>query len=199
MKPKIIVVSAILIALGAAGWKIKTNNAISEQKQAKVKVDEKSRASIASQVAELGEEAKQFSATPDQQDLVSDNLPSIPWRQVYQDLNKAEATGILRIAQNMVTHALKDPDSAKFKDAKIMAIVDSRGHRYFICGLVNAKNSYGGYTGFKQYIFEVDSKQPTSMKGGIGGEGSIASVRFDDRWWKYDADDACISDGTPVE
>ena len=39
---------------------------------------------------------------------------------------------------------LKDPDSAKFKDVKATG-PDS------YCGWVNAKNSFGGYTGFQLF------------------------------------------------
>lgn len=39
---------------------------------------------------------------------------------------------------------LKDPDSAKFSSVK--AVVDD-DQALYVCGLVNAKNSYGGYTG----------------------------------------------------
>lgn len=199
MKLKIVFLSAILIIAGVVGWKIQTNNNISEKNQSKAKSDEAFQASIASKVVTLAEEARRFSATPDQQNLTSNNLPPLPWEPVYQDLNKDRALSILSSVQNLVTQALKDPDSVKFKDAKVLAVADPRGHRYFICGLVNAKNSYGGYTGFKQYIFEVELKQPILIEGGIAGEGSIASVRFDNRWWKYDADDACILDGTPID
>ncbi len=39
---------------------------------------------------------------------------------------------------------LKDPDSAKFRDEKLS--------RDALCGEVNAKNSMGGYTGYKRFI-----------------------------------------------
>jgi|GEM_PF-1746066 len=39
-----------------------------------------------------------------------------------------------------VQNILKDPDSAEFKE------------QIYNCGLVNAKNSFGAYTGFKKYI-----------------------------------------------
>ena len=45
-----------------------------------------------------------------------------------------------------VISRLKDPESARF--AEIWALQGSNGNRS-ICGLVNAKNSYGGYTGMK--------------------------------------------------
>jgi hypothetical protein len=44
-------------------------------------------------------------------------------------------------AIDLIKTQLKDPESAKFKGIKPM------GEKGF-CGWVNAKNSYGGYTGF---------------------------------------------------
>ena len=43
---------------------------------------------------------------------------------------------------------LKDPDSARF--GEIAAA--ERESRITVCGFVNAKNSYGGYTGMKPFI-----------------------------------------------
>ena len=48
-----------------------------------------------------------------------------------------------------VRKALKDPGSAQFGD--LSAAIDDKG-LITICGYVNAKNSYGGFTGHKRYI-----------------------------------------------
>jgi hypothetical protein len=55
-----------------------------------------------------------------------------------------------RIVIKTVKAQLKDPASARFKGVK----QTSPGHW---CGWVNAKNSYGGYTGF-QVFFWHDGK-----------------------------------------
>ena len=55
-----------------------------------------------------------------------------------------------KAAIELVKAQLKDPDSAKFKGIKPM------GDKGGICGRVNAKNEYGGYTGFA--VFFVNSK-----------------------------------------
>lgn len=49
-----------------------------------------------------------------------------------------------------VRAALKDPDSAVFKDVRHV------GGGRALCGQVNAKNSYGGYSGFR--LFVADSE-----------------------------------------
>jgi len=47
-----------------------------------------------------------------------------------------------------VKNTLKDPESAQFKDVKVA--INIKGDKT-VCGQVNAKNSYGGYTGFKSF------------------------------------------------
>ena len=57
----------------------------------------------------------------------------------------------------IVRSSLKDPESAKFRDIKIaIKPYDVTGTKtaYAICGEVNAKNSYGGYTGFEGFVVE---------------------------------------------
>ena len=51
--------------------------------------------------------------------------------------------------QALVRTALKDPESATFKE---LNYVDGRA----LCGQVNAKNSYGGYTGFRRFVADYE-------------------------------------------
>lgn len=55
----------------------------------------------------------------------------------------------IAISHERVKDILKDPDSAKFRNEFI-------ARDGAVCGFVNAKNSYGGYGGFKRYIVEPD-------------------------------------------
>lgn len=48
-------------------------------------------------------------------------------------------------AEGYVRAKLKDPDSAQFQNQFISS-------KDAACGEVNAKNSFGGYTGFKRYV-----------------------------------------------
>lgn len=50
----------------------------------------------------------------------------------------------------LVRAQLKDPDSAKFKGVK----ESSPG---YVCGFVNAKNSYGGYIGYRVFYWHNGS------------------------------------------
>lgn len=51
--------------------------------------------------------------------------------------------------KDMVLQRLKDPKSAEFKDVYFLQGTDGVP---MTCGLVNAKNSFGGYTGFKHFV-----------------------------------------------
>ncbi|MEB3782420.1 hypothetical protein LLW09_07610 [Pseudomonas paracarnis] len=55
-------------------------------------------------------------------------------------------------AKDKASYDLLDPQSAQFRN--IYAVSSGNGHDY-VCGQINAKNSYGAYTGFK--AFYVDS------------------------------------------
>jgi len=48
-----------------------------------------------------------------------------------------------------VGEELKDGDSAKYKDVRIVVSEDGTKNA---CGYVNSKNSYGGYTGFSKFV-----------------------------------------------
>ena len=50
-----------------------------------------------------------------------------------------------------VREVLKDPDSAKFSGLIGVRSIAAPPDKYSICGKVNAKNSYGGYTGFTRF------------------------------------------------
>lgn len=59
----------------------------------------------------------------------------------------------LEKAKEAIASKLKDPGSAQFRNVKLKIYID----KPVVCGEVNAKNSYGGYVGFKRFIAGVDS------------------------------------------
>lgn len=59
--------------------------------------------------------------------------------------------------KNKLTKTLKDPSSALFQDT--IYIADSNS----LCGQINAKNSFGGYVGFKWFGVSMDS-DPVILK-----------------------------------
>lgn len=70
-----------------------------------------------------------------------------------RELTKAETA----IVQEGLRRSLKDPESARF--GQMMAGVDAKGGTT-VCLLVNAKNSYGGYTGDKPFIGTIAGQPP---------------------------------------
>lgn len=65
---------------------------------------------------------------------------------IFFEENGQEKT--IASAQDAAKKTLKDPDSAKFKNIRMM---DYDGGK-ILCGEINAKNSYGGYVGYKRFV-----------------------------------------------
>ena len=59
-------------------------------------------------------------------------------------------------AEQMIYRLLKDPDSAKFSSWQAFTASDGG---LTICVMVNAKNSYGGYTGAQHYALVTEKGQ----------------------------------------
>ena len=62
-------------------------------------------------------------------------------------------------AKRAVKNELKDPDSAQFKDVRANYTEE---FNVVACGQVNAKNEFGGYTGFRRF---VSSGQSVILEG----------------------------------
>lgn len=61
---------------------------------------------------------------------------------------------------------LKDPYSARYSDVKVDGL--------FVCGRVNAKNSFGAYEGSKRFF--VSEKTRLTWLEGMGQEASAAAL-----------------------
>ena len=72
-------------------------------------------------------------STPPQTDVRAANTP------VVQNMS------YMLVEQDKIKSRLKDPDSAEFRNVFVSS-------KYAVCGEVNAKNSFGGYTGFVRFI-----------------------------------------------
>lgn len=93
--------------------------------------------------------------------------PSDRLRQASLDVvhGFAESTGsylksktegeAIESAQESVRRSLKDPTSAQFRNVRLISWSSGK----VICGEVNAKNSYGGYVGFKRFVASPNSSQ----------------------------------------
>lgn len=86
-------------------------------------------------------------------------VPKPPRQNAPLFYPKATARACVR---NYMERVLKDPDSAKYTDWTVNSIAktDTSVSRagtgdYRVRVLVNAKNSFGGYTGSRRYVFNV--------------------------------------------
>jgi hypothetical protein len=73
-------------------------------------------------------------------------------------------------AKTLVADTLKDPESAKFKHLKAAEAVGMDGSvRVMVCGFVNGKNSYGGYTGYSAFTVVLTGFVGNEQRVAIGG------------------------------
>ncbi len=68
---------------------------------------------------------------------------------------------IEKSARDQVQYALKDPSSAQFRNIRGYSF-SGPGGGYVVCGEVNGKNSFGGYTGFQPFRTNVGNAQSSS-------------------------------------
>lgn len=74
--------------------------------------------------------------------------------------------------------ALREPGSAKYQDVQAYPLGDG----YVFCGKVNAKNGFGGFTGFERFVVAGSV---------VATESQVAD--FPTLWAK-----ACVGSGQPV-
>lgn len=91
--------------------------------------------------------------------------------------NNDESTFIDK-GKKAVVDLLKDPDSARFKDVFYKEPKEPGGFPV-ICGSVNARNSYGGYSGYSRFISDGTSKRTIFDTG---------KEEFEDEWIYYCSD-----------
>lgn len=85
------------------------------------------------------------------------------------------------LVQGTIKDALKDPDSAKFSDFSPLrkeVMVENRNfvYGYSTCVFVNAKNSYGGYTGKQLYWAFIRNGQVLRFKNTNDEYGDLIFV-----------------------
>jgi hypothetical protein len=73
----------------------------------------------------------------------------------YLLITLASCAGEESAAKKALAQSLKDPDSAKFGDVRLIG-------KNGACIPVNAKNSFGGYSGWKAFMFVLQMCWPTT-------------------------------------
>jgi len=67
--------------------------------------------------------------------------------------NGGTEEGAIAKAQEAASYSLKDPDSAKFRNVRIVGYFNWK----LICGEINAKNSYGAYVGYSRFVAGISA------------------------------------------
>lgn len=69
----------------------------------------------------------------------------------------AHAQSVPKAVKVYVAKAAKDPQSVRF--GEFTQVVNGEANMQHVCGFVNAKNSYGGYSGERMFEFTLASGQ----------------------------------------
>lgn len=88
---------------------------------------------------------------------------------------------MIEMAQKEIAYQLIDPSSASFRNVRVSP------NQVAVCGEINAKNSYGGYVGYRPFIF-------TREKKGIYGDGTYF---VEARWKERCVDGTLVDDDSP--
>lgn len=73
---------------------------------------------------------------------------------------------ISQAAEEAIKLKLKDPESAQFRNVYVKKI-PTENNVHVMCGELNAKNSMGGYVGFKPFLVFVTTKENNATAGGV--------------------------------
>lgn len=76
-------------------------------------------------------------------------------------INSGDTAGFVAEAKAEVSRTFKDPSSAQWRNLYM-----AKGGMTLLCGEVNAKNSYGAYTGFKRFYSNGESTF-TALEGSL--------------------------------
>jgi hypothetical protein len=131
-------------------------------------------------------------------DIGSNDLPILEYEVYPMSLSPEEVRMWIEKSKAIIRQSLKDPGGAIFQNIKIFQVKHIGGIDTLLCGEVNAKNSYGGYVGFKEFFTRNSRINDTEIVGGIGDAGNLFSTKVNGRWWRYTADDICSKAGNVV-
>lgn len=85
-----------------------------------------------------------------------------------QPIPSRDAERVANALRERLRAGLRDPDSALFRNETLSLSQDTDNVAISLCGEVNAKNAYGGYTGFQAFIINregilmIDGSEPRS-------------------------------------
>lgn len=86
-------------------------------------------------------------------------------------------------AESVIGESLKDPYTAKFSSVAVHRVKQGSGYAdlVHVCGLINAKNSLGAYTGNNHFVVSfLDKDEPEVIANQLERQGSHSAY-----WEKY--------------
>jgi hypothetical protein len=89
-------------------------------------------------------------------------LPAAPSADLTP-AQRAEGEARVKTAARYFATTLRDSSSAAFRNV----FIRRRGERISICGEVNARNGYGGYTGFQAFMVLADQRVDVGRVAGF--------------------------------
>lgn len=143
---------------------------ISERKNGMLFLDDKTKVfaaslsktdfAISDRIARTTEQWANCTDVTPKPSATTNEQPTANWK--YRSLTKQEINAV----ETAVKDQLKDPESARFKHSKFV----SNGKGAY-CGLVNSKNSYGGYAGNTPFmVMLINNGKPHAGFIGMGGD-----------------------------
>lgn len=77
--------------------------------------------------------------------------------------DSASVIGAAKVEEMSIAalNVFKDPQSVQFKDLSHPELSPGVLRKVTVCGMVNARNSFGGYNGFTPFVYSSDSKSFT--------------------------------------
>lgn len=81
------------------------------------------------------------------------STPRIAKCELTKGISSSLSSREIAAVKEGIIKGLRDPDSAKFGNMVAAAAKhETAGEIKYVCGYINAKNSYGGYTGMTPYF-----------------------------------------------
>jgi ABC-type multidrug transport system fused ATPase/permease subunit len=135
MRKLISILLALIIILGIYSYVINRRVALSKERQEKERI-----AQIA--VEKLEQERVRLSEARELQEQNEKKEQEEQLKKLSRDTDEKKIEDLKKIIRS----TLKDPDSSQFRELFL------NFSKTALCGEVNAKNSYGGYVGFRSFV-----------------------------------------------
>jgi hypothetical protein len=110
------------------------------------------------------------------------SIAQVSAQQVLDDSLSKVGEEKARAAMSAVMSKLKDPMSAQFMSFSHPDPMYSQYPKNTVCGMVNAKNGFGGYVGFSPFAYNVLTKTTFILSpevlSGVVGELATTGFKF---------------------